>query len=130
MNELITKDEVLYLHQLGIEAFGGSLGLRDEPMLESALAQPNATFGGHDLHPNLLAKVGALGFSIVANHAFVDGNKRVGFSAMAAVLTRNGFRINCSPEEGERITLAVAAGACDREGLIEWLHDHTQKIAD
>lgn len=130
MNELITKDELLYLHQLGIEAFGGPLGLRDESLLDSALAQPHATFDGKDLHSTLFAKVAALGFSLIANHAFVDGNKRVGFAAMAAVLRRNGFELGCTVDEGERITLDVAASNCDRETLAAWVEQHARKIAD
>jgi death-on-curing protein len=125
MKDFISKDEVLFLHQVNIEAFGGSLGIRDERLLESALAQPGMSAFGEDAYPTLNEKVAALGFSLIMNHAFVDGNKRVGFSAMAAALKREGFELNCTTEEGVSITMAVAAGECSRPDLTAWIEKHT-----
>jgi death on curing protein len=76
----LSKAEVLQIHRWALEAFGCPAGIRDEGLLDSALAQPEATFGGADLHATVAAKAGALGYSLLKNHAFVDGNKRRHFS--------------------------------------------------
>src|SRR2546426_10931368 len=101
MTRYLTKEEVIELHRRGLERFGGMPGLRDEGLLDSALAQPRATFGGEELHPALSAKAAALAFSLINNHPFVDGNKRVGFAALAVFLELNSRRLICSSDEGE-----------------------------
>lgn len=78
----LTLDEVLELHSLVLQQSGGMPGLRDRNILESAIAQPAMTFGGQDLYPTVAHKAAALGFSLVMNHAFIDGNKRIGHAAM------------------------------------------------
>jgi death-on-curing protein len=113
--------EVLRLHDSIISATGGSHGLRDLGLLESALGQPQQTFGGDDLYPSLVAKASALGFSLISNHPFVDGNKRIGHASMEAMLMLNGFELSASVDESEAEVLAVAAGHRTREQLEAWL---------
>lgn len=83
------------------------------------------TFGGEDLYPSLLEKAAALGFSIIMNHPFVDGNKRIGHAAMETFLVLNGLEINASVDEQERMVLMLAAGELGREAFVEWLQQHT-----
>ncbi|HEV2852929.1 MAG TPA: type II toxin-antitoxin system death-on-curing family toxin [Thermoanaerobaculia bacterium] len=120
MRYLSTK-EVLELHRRLIAESGGMQGLRDGNALESAIAQPLMTFGGEDLYPTLLEKAAALGFSLIGNHPFVDGNKRVGHAAMETFLFLNGFEIEASVDEQEEVILRVAEGTLDRAGFTEWL---------
>ena len=90
------------------------------------LAQPKATFDGIDLHPTLIEKAAALGFALVANHAFVDGNKRIGHAAMEVFLILNGLEIDASTDEPERLMLDIAAGQRQRHELAEWLREHSR----
>nr|WP_210404643.1 type II toxin-antitoxin system death-on-curing family toxin [Chroococcidiopsis sp. TS-821] len=94
-------------------------------LLESAIAQPRMTFGGEDLYPSLLKKAAALGFSIIMNHPFVDGNKRTGHAATETFLVLNGLEINASVDEQEHIVLAIVSGELGREAFVEWLRQHT-----
>jgi death-on-curing protein len=120
--------EVIELHQRLLTQTGGASGIRDLGLLESALAQPKATFGGSDLHPTLVDKAAALGFALVANHAFVDGNKRVGHAAMEVFLLLNGHEIRASVDEQEEVMLKIATGTMDRSALALWLKDHVTKV--
>jgi death-on-curing protein len=126
MMRYLSKDEVVELHRQGLERFGGMPGLRDEGLLESALAQPQAAFGGQELHPTLAAKAAALAFSLINNHPFVDGNKRVGFTAMAVFLELNSKQLICSADEGEATVLAVASGQMGRERFTIWVESKLQ----
>ena len=114
-------DHVLALHALVIVQSGGAAGIRNRGGLESAVATPKMTFDGEDLYPDLVAKAAALGFSLVMNHPFVDGNKRVGHAAMEVMLVMNGFEITAAVDEQETVVLAVAAGELSRERLRDWL---------
>jgi death on curing protein len=116
--------EVLELHRRVMEQSGGASGVRDLGLLESALAQPLMTFGGEDLYPSVVEKACALGFSLIMNHPFVDGNKRIGHAAMEVFLILNGMEINASVDEQEQIILAIAAGEKGREAFLEWLQEH------
>ena len=120
----LTLIEVLELHRRVIEQSGGALGIRDVGLLESAIAQPRMTFGGEDLYPSLLKKA-ALGFSIIMNHPFVDGNKRTGHAATETFLVLNGLEINASVDEQELMVLVIASGELGREAFVEWLEQHT-----
>jgi len=111
----LTLDEVLELHRIAIDRSGGSPGVRDQGLLESALAQPEMTFAGRDLYPTLADKAAALGYSLVMNHPFVDGNKRVGHATMETFLVLNGHEIAADVDEQERVVLGVAAGTISRE---------------
>lgn len=116
--------EVLLLHRLVMEQGRQHPLLRDLGALESAVAQPRQTFGGEDLYPGLAAKAAALGFSLIQNHPFVDGNKRVGHAAMVAFLRVNGRRLEATVDEAERTILQVASGDLDRRALEAWLAAH------
>jgi death-on-curing protein len=116
--------EVLRLHALIISRTGGSDGLRDLGLLESALGQPQQSFGGEDLYSSLAAKAAALGYSLINNHPFVDGNKRVGHAAMEALLMLNGFELSAGVDESEVEVLAVASGERTRDDLQAWVERH------
>ena len=122
----LTLGEVVTLHQRLLAQSGGAAGVRDLGLLESALAQPKATFDAIDLHPTLIEKAAALGFALVANHAFVDGNKRIGHAAMEVFLILNGLEIDASVDEQERMMLDIAAGLQQRHDLANWLRQHTR----
>jgi death-on-curing protein len=119
--------EVIELHRMVIEQAGGSPGLRDLGALESAVAQPRMTFGGTDLYLSWVEKSAALCFSLVKNHPFIDGNKRVGHAAMETLLVINGFEIDASTDEQEQLVLALAAGQLSREDLVGWLRGHVRE---
>jgi death-on-curing protein len=123
----LTLGEVVELHRRLLAQSGGAAGIRDLGLLESALAQPRATFDGNDLHPTIVDKAAAVGFALVANHPFVDGNKRVGHAAMEVFLVLNGFEIDATVNEQERLMLDAASGLTDRAALVEWLKGHIAK---
>jgi len=125
----LSLGEVVHLHHALLEQTGGATGIRDLGLLESALAQPRATFGGTDLHPTLIAKAAALGFSLAVNHPFVDGNKRVAHAAMEVFLVLNRLEITGTIDEQERLMLDLAAGRLTREELRLWLEEHTAPVS-
>ncbi|MDE2890435.1 MAG: type II toxin-antitoxin system death-on-curing family toxin [Gemmatimonadota bacterium] len=116
--------EVIELHRRVIDQSGGAPGLRDTGRLESAVAQPRISFGGRDLYPSLIEKAGAICFSLVQNHPFVDGNKRLGHAAMEVFLILNGHEIGADVDEQETVIIGVASGQVSRESLVEWLTEH------
>jgi len=125
MIRYLTLIEVLELHRKILEQSGGALGIRDMGLLESAIAQPRMTFGGEDLYPSLLEKAAALGFSIIMNHPFVDGNKRTGHAVTETFLVLNRLEISSSVDEQERMVLAIVSGELGREAFVEWLQQNT-----
>lgn len=118
--------QILELHRQVIEKSGGASGIRELNLLKSAIAQPMMTFGGNELYPSLPEKASALGFSLIMNHPFIDGNKRIGHAAMDLFLVLNGQEIVAPVDEQERIILAVASGQWDRDALLHWLKDHIE----
>jgi len=120
----LSLQEVISLHSLLIAQSGGSSGLRDHGALESAVAQPEASFGGQDLYPDLASKASALGHSLIQNHAFVDGNKRIGHAAMEVFLLLNGHEIDASVDEQEKVIIDIASGKVSRIELSEWISTH------
>ena len=120
----LSLQEVISLHSLLIVQSGGSSGLRDRGALESAVAQPEASFGGEDLYPDLASKAAALGHSLIQNHPFVDGNKRIGHAAMEVFLLLNSHEIDASVEDQEKIFIDVASGKVSRIELSEWISKH------
>lgn len=120
-------NEVIEMYLRIMEQSGGSPGIRDRGALDSALTQPQMSFGGQELYPNLVEKAAALGFSLVLNHPFVDGNKRIGHAALEKFLILNGHEINASVDEQEQIFLQLAAGELSREDFTAWLENHIVK---
>jgi death-on-curing protein len=120
----LTLGEVLELHRRAVVQTGGSPELRDLGALESAIAQPRAMFGGRDLYPSLEEKAAALAFSLILNHPFVDGNKRVGHAALETFLVLNGKELSAAVDDGERIILAIASGECSRDVFLAWIREH------
>ncbi len=123
----LSLPEVLELHRRLIDVTGGSRGLRDLGALESAISQPHATFGGSELYPDILTKATALGFSLVMNHPFIDGNKRVGHASMETMLLLNGYEIDAAVDEQEQVILTLAAGELERQAFVDWLEIHAKK---
>jgi death on curing protein len=120
----LTVSEVIEVHRRIIARHGGPLGLRDLAALESAVAQPAMTFGGEDLYPSIIDKAAVLGFAIIRNHPFIDGNKRVGHAMMEVFLVLNKLGINATVTEQEQVILQVAAGEMGRDRFVEWLGQH------
>ena len=125
-----SKAQVLRLHEDIVAVSGGSAGLRDEGALDSALAQPFASFGGQDLYPTLIDKAAALGFSLIKNHPFIDGNKRIGHAVMVIFLRLNGLDMEAPMDEQERLILSVVAGETDRDGFNAWLREHVVSLSE
>lgn len=121
----LTLGEVVALHRAVIESTGGATGLRSIAALESAVAQPRATFDDGDLHPTITGKAAALAYSLALNHPFVDGNKRVAHAAMEVFLALNGVDLHADVDEQEELFLALAAGRSSRPELERWLERRT-----
>lgn len=119
-----SREKVLLLHQIMAEATGGSIGVRDNGLLDSALESAFATFDEKDLYPSKEEKAARLGFSLVANHAFVDGNKRIGIYIILSFLEMNGIRIHCTDEEIIHIGLSIADGSMKYDALLDWIYQH------
>ena len=119
-----SKEKVLLLHQLMAEATGGSVGLRDEALLESALESVYSTFGGQELYPSKEEKAARLGYNLVTNHAFVDGNKRIGMYVMLTFLGVNGIHIAASNQEVFDMGMRLAEGSAGYETLLTWVREH------
>jgi len=120
----LTLVEILDLHNRIIASTGGARGIRDLGALESAVSQPRITFDQADLYPDIVSKTAVLCFSLIMNHPFVDGNKRVGHAAMETFLVLNGYEIQADVNEQERVILGIAAGNVTREEFASWLGDH------
>ncbi|MCU0426540.1 MAG: type II toxin-antitoxin system death-on-curing family toxin [Candidatus Kapabacteria bacterium] len=122
--QFLTLSDILLLHQRLIKVTGGGEGIRDLAGLESAIAQPQMTFDEEELYPSLAEKASALMFSLVLNHPFVDGNKRVGFAAAELFLWLNGSELNINIDDAEQVILSLAAGNLERDTLTQWLQHH------
>lgn len=119
-----SKDKVLLLHQLIAQETGGSVGIRDEGLLESALETAFSSFDGQEFYPTKEEKGARIGHSLISNHAFVDGNKRIGVYVMLTFLEVNGIRLDCTNEEVVHIGLSVADGSMDYDALLLWIKEH------
>lgn len=128
MIRFLRLGEVLELHSRLLATSGGAPGLRDLALLEGALCQPRQTYSGADLYPTLIDKAASLAFSLIKNHPFIDGNKRIGHAAMAVMLLLNGYEIEASTESAEAVILAVASGFLDRQGLTDWVRQHVKPM--
>ena len=115
---------VLLLHQLMIAQTGWSVCLRDRGLLESAVESSYASFDGQELYPSKQEKGARLGYALIANHAFVDGNKRIGMYAMLTFLEVNGIHLNCGNEDVIKVGLGVASGTMKYEDVLAWVSEH------
>lgn len=121
---VLSHSQVLILHEQLIRQYGGSHGLRDGGILDSALQGQFQTFGGIDLYPSILEKAARLAYSLVTNHPFVDGNKRIGAHAMIMFLYLNGVDLSFTQKELIDLFLSLAAGNTDANELHRWLQAH------
>jgi death-on-curing protein len=119
--EFLQIETVLRLHEIAIADQGGDSSIRDQGLLESALAVPQQQFAGEFLHPTIPSMAAAYAFHIARNHPFLDGNKRAAFSAMVAFLTLNGWRFDADPVDAERMIVGLASGIVDKESLHSWV---------
>lgn len=122
--KILTRRQILMLHQHLVEETGGSPGLRDEGLLESALNAPFQSFGDISAYPSLQQKAARLCYGLVKNHPFIDGNKRIGAHAMLVFLAVNGVELAYTQEELAEVILKLAAGENTYEDLLTWLSDH------
>jgi death-on-curing protein len=128
MIRYLTVEQVLFIHARLIEETGGSHGLRELGLLESAVMRPRATFGGRDLYPDLFSKAAALFHSLIHNHAFVDGNKRTAIVATGLFLLQNQYRLVADQNELESFTLSVVTTSVEVETIRAWLKEHSNLI--
>jgi death-on-curing protein len=125
----LTLDDVIAIHDNMVSLYGGSHGVRDLGLVESAVARPQATFGGEDLYPNIFLKAAALFHSLIFNHAFVDGNKRTSITSTARFLSMNGYELSATGKEFVAFPLKVENKHLSLEEIAGWLKKHTKKIA-
>lgn len=121
---IISKEQVIFLHSQLISETGGSDGLRDEDMLESALSAPFQVFDDMEVYPSVRQKAARLCYGLVKNHAFVDGNKRIGAHVMLVFLSLNKIELEYTQKELADIILKVASGEISFEKLLEWIIEH------
>lgn len=124
MIRYLTLSEILEIYHQVMAQSGGAAGVRDLKALESALAQPKATYAGQELYLTLSDKAAILCYLLVLNHPFVDGNKRIGHAAMEIFLLLNGCEIQAEVDDQEQIILSLAAGELNRQRFREWVADH------
>ena len=120
----LSKEKVMFLHEMLAKQTGGSTGIRDTDLLESALESAYQTFGGVELYPTVEEKGAWLGYALISNHAFVDGNKRIGMLCMMVFLELNGVRINPTNESFFETGIGVASGKMKYEDLLQWIRDN------
>lgn len=120
----LTKKQVLTLHTQLVQETGGSDGLRDEGLLDSAINAPFQTFSGYELYPSLQHKAMRLCCGLVKNHPFIDGNKRIGAHAMLVFLALNGISLSFNQVELSDVILKLAANEVSEEHLLEWINEH------
>ena len=120
----LSKEQILMIHTQLIQQTGGSDGVRDYNLLDSALETPFQSFGGDELYPTIQAKAARLGYGLIKNHCMIDGNKRIGTHAMLVFLALNGIELKYTQKELYETILDVAAGNIEYEGLLQWVLDH------
>ena len=122
----ITADDVIQIHSLVIQHSGGMDGLRDRASLEAAVSAPMQSFGGQDLHPTTVEKIARLGYGLASNHAFVDGNKRIGAMMTQLLLKWNGFQMSLRSGELAAMFIAIADGSAGESDLLAWIQEHLE----
>ena len=120
----LTVEQIEKLHDAVINKTGGSLGIRDKGLVESAVNTPFQTFGGQDLYPSLEEKAVRLGYGLTMNHGFIDGNKRIGALALLTLLEINGKELKCTDQELEDVFLVLGAGEMSDTDLLDWVKSH------
>ncbi len=120
----LSKEQIILLHERLIEVFGGSDGIRNDNLLDLSINSIHQTFDGIDLYPNIVHKAVHLGFSLVSNHAFIDGNKRIGTHAMLVTLELNGYELTYTNSELINIIMEVASSTRDEDNLLKWVKKH------
>jgi death on curing protein len=118
--------QIIYLYRQIVGISGGSHGLRNKGILKSAVYRLQASFGGQDLYPDLLIKTAVLGHSLINNHAFIDGNKRVGFEAMRLMLRLNGYDIHASINDKFKFTMKIAEKKLTENDIAQWVKSHSK----
>lgn len=122
----ITADDVIQIHSRVIQRSGGMDGLRDRASLEAAISAPMQSFGGQDLYPTTVEKIARLGYGLASNHAFVDGNKRIGAMMTQLLLRWNGFQMSLRSGELADVFIAIADGSAEESDLLAWIQEHLE----
>lgn len=120
----VTADDVIAIHSVVIQKSGGTDGLRDRSVLESAISAPLQSFGGVDLFPGVLDKISRIGFGLASNHAFLDGNKRIGAMVVQLLLKWNGYSLELQEGELADMFISIAAGTTHEADLRQWIQQH------
>lgn len=120
----ISKENIILYHKKIVKSTGGSSEIRDEGLIESAANRGNMTFDGIDLYPTTVDKISAITHSLIKNHAFVDGNKRIGVAVMVLLLKLNGIKMSFTQQALINIGLKTAEGTYDVEDIVKWINDH------
>lgn len=128
MTRYLTVKEVLRIHWRAMKTFGGSRGVRDLDLLESAIARPKVGFGEYEAYPDIVTKAAVLLYSLITYHPFMDGNKRTGLTATQIFLQRNGYKIDSSNEELIDFVVAIAKGKLTETEVVTWIAEHTKSI--
>jgi death-on-curing protein len=126
----IPKNVLLHFYDRLIQTYGGSYGIRDKDLLDSALKQPKATYEGKYLHDSIMKMAAAYGYHICNNHPFIDGNKRISLVAMDLFLQRNGFEIIASEKETYKTIIKLSSGKLSKNDLTNWLENNTAPLTD
>ena len=119
-----SREKVLLLHQLIAQETGGEVGLRDQALLDAALAAAFSGVADREFYPTKEEKAAKLGFDLISNHAFLDGNKRIGMYVMLTFLEANGIRVEAENEDVAVVGLAVASGTMNYDNLLDWVRGH------
>ena len=119
-----SREKVLLLHQLIAQETGGEVGLRDQALLDAALAAAFSGVADREFYPTKEEKAAKLGFDLISNHAFLDGNKRIGMYVMLTFLEANGIRVEAENEDVAAVGLDVASGTMNYDNLLDWVHGH------
>lgn len=120
----ITADDAILVHRRVIQVSGGIDGIRDRAGLEAAISAPLQSFGGYDLFPTAIEKIARIGYGVAANHAFLDGNKRIGAMLTQLLLKWNGFHLELQSGELAKMFISIAAGSSDESALLQWIQTH------
>lgn len=123
----LSKEQVLLMHERLIEGTGGSIGIRDEGMLDSALSNPFQSFAGEELYPSVQAKAARLCYGLVKKHPMVDGNKRIGAHVMLVFLMLNGYELSYTQQELSQTILDLASGSLNADDIQQWLINHEKE---